>query len=74
LSPMLAARRLVSFRRLALQKMSTSEGRNVDLTYNDLVDLISRKEIFIIDVRNPDELEKNGKYPTGINIPREFND
>ena len=31
---------------------------------------LSDKSLILIDVRNPDELEKHGKIPGSINIPR----
>ena len=33
---------------------------------------LADKTLLLIDVRNPDELEKHGKIPGSINIPREL--
>jgi rhodanese-related sulfurtransferase len=51
--------------------MSSGEGRKVDLVYNDIVDILTSNSATLIDVRNPDELQQNGRYPSGFNIPRE---
>merc|ERR1712226_27019 len=40
-----------------------------DVSYDELVDLINKKEATIIDVREPRELEKSGVIPSSTNIP-----
>ncbi|XP_026470803.1 uncharacterized protein LOC113375063 [Ctenocephalides felis] len=38
-------------------------------TYEEIVDLPQKPEVLLIDVRQPEELEQEGKIPTAINIP-----
>lgn len=41
-------------------------------TYEEIVDLPQKPEVLLIDVRQPEELEQEGKIPTAINIPCEY--
>lgn len=44
--------------------------RAEDLTPDELSKLLEKKEgVFFLDVRNPDEIEKNGTVPGYVNIP-----
>lgn len=38
-------------------------------TYEDIKDIPNHPEAYLIDVRNPDELERTGVIPASINIP-----
>ncbi|XP_030372933.1 rhodanese domain-containing protein CG4456 [Scaptodrosophila lebanonensis] len=38
-------------------------------TYEDVKDVPNHPEIYLIDVRNPEELEESGRIPASINIP-----
>lgn len=39
------------------------------LSYKDVTNLIDRKEILLIDVRDPHELQETGELPGSINVP-----
>lgn len=41
-------------------------------TYDEIKALPNHPEKLLIDVREPHELEKTGRIPTSINIPRKF--
>lgn len=45
--------------------------RKVDLTYDEIVDLKSRNEIILVDVRDNNEIEETGQLPGSIHIPCE---
>jgi len=47
-----------------------SGNRKIDLTYQDLLDLKEQGGITLVDVRNNDEVQKTGKLPGSIHIPR----
>ncbi|XP_034244033.1 thiosulfate sulfurtransferase/rhodanese-like domain-containing protein 3 isoform X2 [Thrips palmi] len=47
--------------------MSSTGSR--DLHYDDIVSLSSKKEIILIDVREPDEIQETGKLPGSTHIP-----
>lgn len=44
--------------------------RWTDLTYEQLNSLLESRDIVLIDVREPKEIEANGKIPESVNIPR----
>jgi 3-mercaptopyruvate sulfurtransferase SseA len=45
-------------------------GNNIDVVdYNYVKTMANQPEKFLVDVRNPDELEEAGKIPHSINIP-----
>jgi rhodanese-related sulfurtransferase len=52
--------------------MSSGGDRKVDLTYDEIVDLKSRDEIILVDVRDNNEIEETGQLPGSIHIPREY--
>lgn len=41
-------------------------------TYDEILALPQKPEVLLIDVRQPEELEQEGKIPTAINIPCKF--
>ena len=43
-----------------------------NMEYEDVKAGLADKSLILVDVRNPDELEKHGKIPGSINIPREL--
>jgi len=50
--------------------MSIGEGSNFDLTFEDIIDLKSKNEIILVDVRDLNEIQENGELPGCIHIPR----
>jgi hypothetical protein len=42
-------------------------------TYEEIKELPNHPEILLIDVREPEMVQKTGKIPTSINIPRNYN-
>lgn len=42
------------------------------VSYEDMLKVINEPQKVIIDVRNPDEVDRTGKIPSSINIPRNF--
>ena len=42
------------------------------MQYEDVKEGLENKSLLLIDVREPDELEKFGKIPGSINIPRKY--
>lgn len=49
--------------------MSTTITDDMHLNYKDVKELLEKKQILLIDVREPKELEETGTYPGSINIP-----
>lgn len=37
--------------------------------YDEIKDLPNHREKLLVDVREPDELQKTGRIPTSINVP-----
>jgi rhodanese-related sulfurtransferase len=52
--------------------MSGGGERKVDLTYDEIVDLKSRDEIILVDVRDNNEIEETGQLPGSIHIPCKY--
>lgn len=44
-------------------------GNTRDLFYADIVNLSGKKEIILIDVREPAEIQETGKLPGSTHIP-----
>jgi hypothetical protein len=42
-------------------------------TYEEIKELPNHPEILLIDAREPEMVQKTGKIPTSINIPRNYN-
>ena len=52
-----------------ISKRSMSSTSNRDLFYDDIIKLSSKKEITLIDVREPAEIQETGKLPGSTHIP-----
>ena len=53
----------------ALGKMSSNFKVGI-ATYEEVIDALRDTEKFIIDVRDPEEIQASGQIPKSINIPR----
>ncbi|XP_047109835.1 thiosulfate:glutathione sulfurtransferase-like isoform X2 [Schistocerca piceifrons] len=51
------------------QKTPVKISADKALSYDDLVNLIARKELYLVDVREPRELQETGELPGSVNIP-----
>jgi rhodanese-related sulfurtransferase len=40
--------------------------------YNEIIEAIVDQEVFLIDVREPQDIAATGSIPTSINIPRMY--
>ncbi|CAH8655374.1 unnamed protein product [Schistosoma rodhaini] len=53
---------------IVLSRWFTSE-KSVDIDVKRLKEMMKSKDLKLIDVREPDELEQTGKIPYAVNIP-----
>ncbi|KAK7792884.1 hypothetical protein R5R35_000435 [Gryllus longicercus] len=51
------------------QAMSTTVTPEMNLNYQDILQLTGDNKIILIDVREPKELQDNGVLPNSVNIP-----
>ncbi|XP_049803943.1 rhodanese domain-containing protein CG4456-like [Schistocerca nitens] len=49
--------------------MPTEIGPDHHLSYDDIVKLTKAKQIYLIDVREPQELKEAGELPESVNLP-----
>lgn len=56
---------------LSINKLSTMSDNKV-VVYEDVKSATQNNSIYIIDVREPQELKDSGSIPNSINIPRKY--
>ena len=54
---------------ISIPHRSVTTNVNPIMEYEEVKAALADKSLMLIDVRNPDELEKHGKIPGSINIP-----
>ncbi|KAF4527702.1 hypothetical protein B566_EDAN016369 [Ephemera danica] len=49
--------------------LKMASERNVNLSYEEVLELKAKNEIILVDVREPSEIQETGKLPDSIHIP-----